>query len=378
MICPHCLKKIEDGSSTCPHCGAYLGSEDSLEHTEFIFCDGCGARLSPHDRTCPKCGRPAPGILSSNAAASDLAAGRTASFPRLSQRQIDSGAVREIANADAILSDAADPSATTVLPALDDFPAEESRKASKPKRVHEDEDAYHKHKRKVPKALVVIVVLAVVCGGVYGFVKYDPFNVMPDFYRDFGAAAKDMFPTRQISEDSAQDSEKSSSNSSSNASNDASTSKETLLDGDALYYKLSGLYDEIVSYSDDSEIGEVITSFNGSYLASSLETRKESSKTAYALRDRIKKTIDDIDNLNIKDGSDYAEQVDHLKDLAQWMYDRVDSICSSWDVSLAVPEGESVAAHQSEILAPMQKAGDTARQQFKSHLESYKPHQLSS
>lgn len=377
MICPHCLKKIEDGSSTCPHCGTYLGSEDSPQHTEFIFCDGCGARLSPHDRCCPKCGRPAPGILSSNAAASDLAAGRTASFPRLSQRQIDADSVREIANADAILSDAADPSATTVLPALDDAVVDEPRKSIRPKRVHDDEDAYHKHKRKIPKPLIVFVVLALACAGVYGFVTYDPFNVMPGFYRDFGAAAKDMFPTRQISEDAQKD-VSSDSKASSDTSKATDAVEDAELDGDALYNKLSGFYDEIVSYSDDSQIGEVITSFNSSYLASSLETRQEGSKSAYALRDRIKQTIDDIDGLHIKSDSEYADEVEHLKDLAQWMYDRVDAICSSWDVSLAVPEGESVAAHQSEILLPMQKAGDTARQQFKSHLSSYKPRKLSS
>ena len=89
MICPHCLKTIEDGSSFCPYCNTYVGPGDGPEHTEFVFCEGCGARLSPHDRTCSKCGRPAPGILSEDAAASDLAAGRTAGFPRLTQEQID-------------------------------------------------------------------------------------------------------------------------------------------------------------------------------------------------------------------------------------------------------------------------------------------------
>ena len=46
MICPHCLKTIEDGASFCPYCNAYVGPGDGPEHTEFVFCDGCGARLS--------------------------------------------------------------------------------------------------------------------------------------------------------------------------------------------------------------------------------------------------------------------------------------------------------------------------------------------
>ena len=108
MICPHCLKTIEDGASFCPYCNAYVGPGDGPEHTEFVFCEGCGARLSPHDRTCPKCGRPAPGILSEDAAASDLAAGRTAGFPRLTQEQIDTEVPHAPASAAAVLSDAAD------------------------------------------------------------------------------------------------------------------------------------------------------------------------------------------------------------------------------------------------------------------------------
>ena len=75
MICPHCLKTIEDGETFCPHCHGYVGA---VSRDEFVFCEGCGARLSLHDRTCPKCGRPAPGILSTDSASADLAAGKTA------------------------------------------------------------------------------------------------------------------------------------------------------------------------------------------------------------------------------------------------------------------------------------------------------------
>ena len=215
MICPHCLKTIEDGASFCPYCNAYVGPGDGPEHTEFVFCDGCGARLSPHDRTCPKCGRPAPGILSEDAAASDLAAGRTAGFPRLTQEQIDTEVPHAPASAAAVLSDAADPNETCVLPAFDkdfgipkvDIPTPVSLrddaqpKKQKPKRkVHPDEDAYHKHKRHIPKPLIVIAVLAAVCGGAYWFVTADPLGVMPGFYDQFGQAAQTTFPTRQKGE----------------------------------------------------------------------------------------------------------------------------------------------------------------------------------
>lgn len=384
MICPHCLKTIEDGASFCPYCNAYVGPGDGPEHTEFVFCDGCGARLSPHDRTCPKCGRPAPGILSENAAASDLAAGRTAGFPRLTQEQIDTEVPHAPASAAAVLSDAADPNETCVLPAFDkdfgipkvDIPTPVSLrddaqpKTQKPKRkAHPDEDAYHKHKRHIPKPLIVIAVLAAVCGGAYWFVTADPMGVMPGFYDQFGQAAKTTFPSRQKGEAAEKEPKQ----------EDASEAvqKETVLTDDQLYTKLDGLYQAIVSYSDEDQIGEVIDSFNNGYLRTPLSTRQELSQSAYALRDQIKKTQDELNNLKVQDDTAYAEDIDHLKQLAQWMYERVDVICKSWDISLSIPDGESLSARQSEILAPIAQGGNSALSQYDANVSAWKPQQRS-
>lgn len=386
MICPHCFKTIDDGASFCPHCNTYVGPGDGPEHTEFVFCDGCGARLSPHDRTCPKCGRPAPGILSSEAAASDLAAGRTAGFPRLTQEQIDTEVPHAPASAAAVLNDAADPNETCVLPAFDkDFgipkvelpgavpglSGEEPKK--KPKRkVHADEDAYHKHKRHIPKPLIVAVIIAVLAGGTYYFAAEDPLGVMPGFWAQFGKAAQSTFPTRQKGE-----SQDGSPDASGSADQKDVVEDQTVLSDDQLYTRLDGLYQTIASYSDDDQIGEVIDSFNSGYLRSSLDTRKELSTGAYDLRDRVQKTIDDINALEYHDDTVYKDDVDHLLQLAQWMYERVDVICQSWDISLAVPEGESLSSHQSEILAPIAKAGNTALNQFDANIDSWRPQRKS-
>ena len=384
MICPHCLKTIEDGASFCPYCNAYVGPGDGPEHTEFVFCDGCGARLSPHDRTCPKCGRPAPGILSEDAAASDLAAGRTAGFPRLTQEQIDTEVPHAPASAAAVLSDAADPNETCVLPAFDkdfgipkvDIPTPVSLrddaqpKKQKPKRkVHPDEDAYHKHKRHIPKPLIVIAVLAAVCGGAYWFVTADPMGVMPGFYDQFGQAAKTTFPSRQKGE--ATDKEPKQEDTS------EVVQEETVLTDDQLYTRLDGLYQTIVSYSDENQIGEVIDSFNNGYLRTPLSTRQELSQSAYALRDQIKKTQDELNSLNVQDDTVYAEDIDHLKQLAQWMYERVDVICRSWDISLSIPDGESLSARQSEILAPIAQGGNSALNQYDANVSAWRPQQRS-
>ena len=136
--------------------------------------------------------------------------------------------------------------------------------------------------------------------------------------------------------------------------------EETVLTDDQLYTKLDGLYQTIVSYGDEDQIGEVIDSFNNGYLRTPLATRQELSQSAYALRDQIKKTQDELNNLKVQDDTVYAEDIEHLKQLAEWMYERVDVICQSWDISLSIPDGESLSARQSEILASSSCLGSSS------------------
>ena len=187
----------------------------------------------------------------------------------MTQEQIDTEVPHAPASAAAVLSDAADPNETCVLPAFDkdfgipkvDIPTPVSlrddvqpKKQKAKRKVHPDEDAYHKHKRHIPKPLIVIAVLAAVCGGAYWFVTADPMGVMPGFYDQFGRAAKTTFPSRQKGEATEKESKQ----------EDASevVQEETVLTDDQLYARLDGLYQTIVSYSDDDQIGEVIDSFN--------------------------------------------------------------------------------------------------------------------
>ena len=99
-------------------------------------------------RTCPKCGRPAPGILSTKSSSSDLAAGKTASFPRLTQSMIESEMPSPlfVPTAAQVLSDSMDPSATNVLRASDIEAAAASPSS--------DVDPYHKPKKRYVKRLV--------------------------------------------------------------------------------------------------------------------------------------------------------------------------------------------------------------------------------
>lgn len=365
MICPQCLETIDDDAQECPHCHARVEPERSPAH--YIFCDGCGARLSPQDRTCPKCGRPAPGILSTDTSASDLAAGKTASFPRLTQAAIETELPSvETRSAQSVLNDSLDPSRTSVL----------SRDAFDAREANEDGDPYHTRKRPIKGILITLLIIAVIVGGI-AFVALDPLGVMPGVYEWVRTSAQETFPSREGMGDTQDDD---SDDQAGAASDDAAEDEEAdqpiadeVLSESAAYQQIRAAYDQVVSINDDGRFSDVVDSFNSYYLASSLSTREDSSEGAYELRDELQEIIDGLDEMTIASDSVYTEDLEHVRQLAEWMYERVDVICDSWDISLSYPDGESLSSHQDEILAPMRSAGSSAMDSYYEYVAQWEP-----
>jgi hypothetical protein len=358
VICPHCFKTIEDDASFCPHCSTYVGGAEVSVHDEFVFCEGCGARLSAHDRTCPKCGRPAPGILSTKSSSSDLAAGKTASFPRLTQSMIESEMPSPRPSAPTaaqVLSDSMDPSATNVLRASDIEAAAASPSS--------DVDPYHKPKKRYVKPLVCsALAIALVGGGAY-FVMEDPLGVMPGFYQAFEEAARDMYPSRQLPQGSSPASSESQ----------ASTQPVEMTD-ERVFQILSSSYNKIVSAYDS--LGTIIDDYEYGFIANDKSVRQDKSSSAYAARDALDQVVDEIGQLDLDEDSVYYEDAQRLIQLAGWARTRVDVYCASWDISLAVPEGEKPSAHQSDILAPLRdrtQEDSEARDSYYANVVQWKP-----
>lgn len=359
MICPQCHKTVPADATVCPHCSAYLGSSAAASSREFIFCEGCGARLSAKDRTCPKCGRPAPGILSTEASATDLAAGRTASFPKLTDDAVRTRAAGPTAAE--VLDVSLDPSATHVLTIPD---------AADEKPARAGEDPYHRKKHPVGKIAAALMVILLVGACAYVVVA-DPFGIMPGIYAEIERQAAEMFPSRQGTQEVEAPEE--------DSSDDASVpevSDTTVLTGDAAYERLTALYDEVGAYQDP--LSTVVDEYNGGFLLSDLSARQSASEGAYTLRDAVQATIDAIDEVKLEQDSPYAEDLDHIRQLATWMYNRVDVLCASWDISLAVPEGESVSSHRDEITQPLRDALNAQGQnedlvQFEANYSAWRP-----
>lgn len=359
MICPHCLKTVDDGTTFCPHCSAYLGGAPS--RADYVFCEGCGARLSEHDRTCPKCGRPAPGILSTDSSSSDLAAGRTASFPRLTQRMIDTSLDARPAapSAARVLSDSIDPSSTNVLDAGD------IERASRPPAPADGSDPYHREPRRFVKPLVTALVLLALAGGGAYFVVEDPFGVMPGLIESFENAASDMYPSRQLPQGSAVDA----------PVTDPAASQGAAPETDEEVYRfLSSSHKKIVSAFESLDV--IIEDYEYGFLASDRAVREEKSASAYGARDLVDSVVEDLEGLELPADSPYAEDVDHLLQLAGWVRTRLDVYCASWDISLSFGAGDAPSGHSDEILAPLRERSQQdqeARDQYFAHVDEWEP-----
>lgn len=322
-----------------------------MSASEFIYCEGCGARLDPQDRSCPKCGHPAPGILSAESSAHDLAAGKTASFPKLSQEAIEHAIPAPTLDPFAPAGSSFDSQATDVLDgaALRRAAADRNQgrtAAYQDPQPAEVADAPAKPRRGMRRVAVgAVIVLVAVCAAL--FVLIDPLQVMPGVYATFEQAASDAFPTRQepeegVEQPAAQD------DADAPASPDLS---DATLSEDAAYDRLTEIYNTILVFQDD--LAPVVESYNGYYKAYDVALRKQNAQKAYDLRDRITQTKEELSSLNLAQDSAYLGDVEHLHQLATWMYNRVDVLCRSWDVSLEVPEGHYPSEREDEILAPL-------------------------
>ncbi len=370
MICPQCLKHIDDDASVCPHCHAYVASAPARK--SFVFCEGCGARLAPSDRTCPKCGRPAPGILSTEAAASDLAAGKTASFPKLTDAMLEGDRGSRPARSSSVqdvLSESLDPSATNVL---DRDEVERRSKGGGRRGGRKDAgDPYHP-RRLVPRgALAALAAIALVCGAV-AFVYLDPLGVMPGIYESVRTSARESFPSREGMGEGA-DAADDGTEPAEDAEDAPQTLEDRTLSDEAALAELTELYERVVAINDGDAFGDAIDSFNGWYMASSLQKRQDASRGAYEVRDELQQIIDELDEMQLTEGSAYETDRANVRQLAQWMYERIDAICASWDVSLGYPDGEHMGQHQDEILAPMREAGSSALESYYDHVTEWRP-----
>ena len=374
MMCPTPTDHADDA----PRGGAPDAAPIAIEG-EFIFCEGCGARLRPADRTCPKCGRPAPGILSEHSAASDLAAGKTASFPRVTNAMLaDAVPAPAPSKADELLESTLDAQATSVLSgdAIDaalEGKAAGARKPRRAPRTCEGEDAYARPRRG--RAVALAVALALVAGGAW-FVVEDPWGVMPGLYAQFSQAAGEMFPSREAPEQAAPapDGNAHADDGQDDGAKDGEVVSDKALSEQEALATLTGLYNDIIAQHD--ELGAIIDDYNTGFADPDHARRQQFAAGAYAARDALDADLEQLRAIELGRDSAYADDVEHLVQLAEWARSRVDMYCASWDIALSFTGDDRPSAHQAEILAPLRErraADDEARENFYANVVDWRP-----
>lgn len=355
---------------------SYEDTDDAEGADGFIFCEGCGARLYTTDRVCPKCGRPAPGILSTRSASTDLSAGKTASFPRLSAEGADFS--KKPGSAPEILTSSFDPSETSVLNASD---VEEASKASKKKSRKKDGEAPRElteddFKRPRRWRWVVLAIVLIFIAGAAWFVVADPLEVMPGLYEQFAEAAAEAFPSRYDAEEEAVEEEAADDADADSEAAEEEITEQVLSDAEA-FTVLSAIYVDIAGFGE--ELDEVKVDYEGWYIASDYSEREEASESAYTMRDHVQTVLDELEGIELADDSVYTEDLEHLTQLAEWMYSRVDVFCESWDISLALGEDESPSEHRSEIVQPLiDNQDEQDESQYEAYVDEWAPTEKSS
>lgn len=363
-ICSNCKTELRDEDVVCPVCNTYTGC--TTAENNIVFCEGCGARIKPGDRLCPKCGRPAPSILSTQSAAKDLAYGNTSNFRAITDEDLEFAAKRQhLCN---LPSPKFDPDATNILTPLGDsvsvkHEAEDSVRFTRS--MQEQDELCHKKKKKCTSRLVVLVLLGLLVSCCVYFVTQDPLGVMPGFWEQLQQSAQEVFPQRE-------------DNPSSQAGAGLGTpvDENRVLTNEEVFIKLDSIYQRIAGFKDS--YGEIITLYNGYYIAYDKDKRLESAGPAYALRDLCDATVEELESLNLPTDCVYLDDIDHLIQLSKWMRGMADTICQSWDISLSFEEGVSLAEHTSEITQPLRDCldeygQDQNRLQFNEHILSWAP-----
>ncbi|MBY4798073.1 zinc ribbon domain-containing protein [Collinsella sp. AGMB00827] len=364
MICPKCLASIDDGLAYCPACHARIRSDHEVGTSEFLFCEGCGARLTAHDRTCPKCGRPAPGILSTHSASADLAAGRTASFPRQSQRALeletpDLSVDTARLGADTPAVD--DPFATSSLPAQELASAAEEYRESDP-------PSYDVASPRSSRRFITLGA-GVVLAAIVGFFALDPYHLVPGMLAALEQSAKTMYPSRDEQKPAADE----GSHEPDQADEQKDGAKKALSDADA-YRRLAAAWKTIVAQHD--ALASIIDDYNAGYIAPDPNMRHDCAASAYGARTILQSVTSEIQEMKFQEGSEREQDRARLLELAGWVSQRVGIYCDSWDISLALGKDERPIDHEQEILGPLRERAEEdaqARDAFFAHVASAEP-----
>lgn len=290
MICPNCGARLSDGTPTCPICAHDLGATHKIFRAQGTWCPSCGALIPEGDGACPKCGLPAPG-------ARPVRPVRDIHLPKITD------------------ADNTSEFSAIQIPKSDEEPIVETKSAIPPPRGDDDMTLGYDHMARVRLMVIAAFASLLVVGGAILFITH-PFD--PGKYDQ---RAREEADTSMVGSPGQLDSLSGQDVRASAPVSDVSAATFDLLHDS--YVELAGLAQRL----DEQE-----AYFLENYLSEDEELRRRGYDSAEQLSLEISNLIDSVGQLG--SASEYAEDIDNVIRLGNWLRNRSDVLVGAWEIDL--------------------------------------------
>lgn len=290
MICPSCGARLSDGTSTCPICRCDLGGTQRIPRARGTWCPSCGALIPEGAGSCPKCGLPAPGARPTRPV-------RAIRLPKITD------------------ADKTSEFSAIQIPETDGEPIVEARSAIPSQRGNEDLTLGYDHMARVRLMAIAALASLLVVGGAILFIAH-PFD--PGKYDQ---RAHEEADTSMVGSPGRLDSLSGQDMRESEPGYDVSA---------ATFDLLHDSYDELAELA--RRLDEEEAYFLENYLSEDEEARQRGYDSAEQLSLEISNLIDSVGQLGST--SDYAEDIDNLVRLGNWLRNRSDVLVEAWEIDL--------------------------------------------
>lgn len=345
MICPNCGTSIPDDAVRCPACHADMGRIASVAPPQGTWCPSCGSLVPDGEDVCPHCGMPV--ARPKHARASDV-----------SRLKIVSGE-GEGTDADEAPADDTDAPQPDEDVADERFESEDTAFVPRivsalPAEPVSGNDGLQRAGALRVRTLVVALAAALlfVGGGVLFLTHpWDP-NASDSRAKSEADTSMAGFPGI-VTELKGQDG--------------GSTDAGEVESGDATTYrKLSDVYGRLKDLEERADADE--QSYRTLAATADSDERTNARNEAYQLSLDVSNLISSLSDIDVTSGT-YADDLDNMKTLANWLRNRTDVLNSAWKKAMQMANPSS---HAQEIDGYL-RDGDSYKRQFDEHYDGWKP-----
>jgi len=318
VVCPHCGTHVPDDAVKCPACRAEINSTMSMGRIEGTFCPSCGTLVPEGLETCPNCGMP------------------------VETEQPGSPDAPPVLERPAIETDVA-PRFESAIPSPPD-PTEGLAMEPTPQ-----PPAHH--------YLFAGLLSVLLVGGAMAIITH-PWN--PNI--------NDQHPTEEV--DTSKAGFPGEVDLLSGQDSDPNAEIETQTVDEYTYERLAEAYVELGAYHDELEASE--EALRAAVRSGDSDACAEGLAHAEELTYSISNTLSEVGVLDVSSGT-YAEDLDHLLTLGNWLRNWADVLYDSWSYASQDP-----SAGEEALLSELREAEDDVgvnafRALFEESYESWQP-----